>query len=268
MTWGLSASFKPFHGMEEEVLKVMLERTEAELWEAAQLRQCLTTLLCSLRADMERTLQDCIVAGGQGPDCKQLIQSEAALGDHVTGGVVQGWNKVQKRLGEFISEAPLADSYHLEEWERLQAKWAEFESQRRNFQRERQAFTDAAIRLGHERRQFEQQRASLLRQQFLCHSPFLPPAHSRRESCSLNISGSDHMTYSSCRPASPSMESGIAPWPGQSGVHTPSTPELYSALRIPFNHSLISVVNARRQHQCWQLGQSLCWSPLESDYTY
>ncbi|KAJ8283439.1 hypothetical protein COCON_G00022890, partial [Conger conger] len=170
---------------EEEVLRVMLERREAELREDVQLRQCLTTLLCSLRADMERTLQDCVVAGGQGLDCKRLIQSEAALGDHVTGGVVQGWSKVQKRLADFISDgfssvtmgtdqdkllaqletdleqseqlvrlqqqllqdnvgAPLppslADSYYLEEWERLQAKWAEFESQRRSFQRERQAF--------------------------------------------------------------------------------------------------------------------------------
>lgn len=45
---------------------------------------------------------------------------------------------------------PLIDSYYLEEWERLQDKWAEFNRQRRSFQRERQAFTDAAIRLGRE----------------------------------------------------------------------------------------------------------------------
>ncbi|XP_061084458.1 afadin- and alpha-actinin-binding protein B isoform X2 [Conger conger] len=262
---------------EEEVLRVMLERREAELREDVQLRQCLTTLLCSLRADMERTLQDCVVAGGQGLDCKRLIQSEAALGDHVTGGVVQGWSKVQKRLADFISDgfssvtmgtdqdkllaqletdleqseqlvrlqqqllqdnvgAPLppslADSYYLEEWERLQAKWAEFESQRRSFQRERQAFTEAAIRLGHE---FQQQKALLLRQQFLCHSPLLPPTHGRRDRSSLSIPGADRLTLSSCQPDSPSsLESGITPWGGQSGAQTPSTPELYSALRIPF----------------------------------
>ncbi|XP_036403028.1 afadin- and alpha-actinin-binding protein [Megalops cyprinoides] len=266
---------------EEEALRVMLEKREAELREATQLRQRLGSLLCSLRADMERVRR--LVGGGGGgqnserQDLKRLIQSEAALGDHVTGGVVQGWTKVQKRLGEFLSAglssvtvgtdqeklliqleseleqskqlvrlqqqllqdnvvtplpAPLIDSYHLEEWERLQAKWAEFESQRRSFQRERQAFTDAAIRLGHERRQFEQQKASLLRQQLLCHSPLKPPSRSRRESGSLS---SDHMTYSSCHPASPSsMESGIAPWAEQSGAQTPSTPELYSALRLPF----------------------------------
>lgn len=45
---------------------------------------------------------------------------------------------------------PLIDSYYLEEWERLQDKWAEFKRQKRSFQHERQAFTDAAIRLGRE----------------------------------------------------------------------------------------------------------------------
>ncbi|KAJ8383711.1 hypothetical protein AAFF_G00215530 [Aldrovandia affinis] len=299
------------HGRtEEEALRVMLERREAEVREAVQLRQCLTTLLCSLRADMERTLQDCMVTGGQGPDCKQLIQSEAALGDHVTGGVVQGWNKVQKRLGEFISEgfssvavgtdqdkllaqletdleqskqlvrlqqqllqdsvgtplpASLTDSYYLEEWERLQEKWAEFDSQRRSFQRERQAFTDAAIRLGHERRQFEQQKASLLRQQFLCHSPFLPPVHSRRESTALS---SDHMTYSSCRPATPSsLESGITPWADQSGIQTPSTPELYSALRIPF-HRRRSIGSPSRG-ECWEgRAERVLMPPTDLDWSF
>ena len=44
----------------------------------------------------------------------------------------------------------LADSYYLEEWERLQMRWAELEHQWRTFERERQSFTDAAIRLSHE----------------------------------------------------------------------------------------------------------------------
>ncbi|KAJ8246222.1 hypothetical protein GJAV_G00265190 [Gymnothorax javanicus] len=265
---------------EEELLRVMLERREADLMEAMQVKQRLTSLLCSLRADMEQSLQDCLVNGGQGPDSKKLIQVEAALGDHVTGGIVEGWNKVQKKLAQVIADgfssvtmgtdqekllaqmeadleqskhlvrlqqqllqdnisgplpSALADSYYLEEWERLQAKWAEFESQRRSFQRERQAFTDAAIRLGHERHQFEQQKASLLRQHFLCHTPVLPSSRGRRNSGSRSILGSDHMTFLNSRLDSPSsMESGIAPWAEKSGVQTPSTPELYSALRIPF----------------------------------
>lgn len=46
--------------------------------------------------------------------------------------------------------AELMDCYYLEEWERLQDHWEEFNRQRRSFQQERQAFTEAAIRLGHE----------------------------------------------------------------------------------------------------------------------
>lgn len=30
---------------------------------------------------------------------KRLDQAEEVLGDHLTGGVVQGWRQVQKRLG-------------------------------------------------------------------------------------------------------------------------------------------------------------------------
>lgn len=44
----------------------------------------------------------------------------------------------------------LTDSYFLEEWERLQERWTDLDNQRRAFERERQAFTDAAIRLSHE----------------------------------------------------------------------------------------------------------------------
>lgn len=35
---------------------------------------------------------------------KRLDQAEAALGDHVTGGVVQTWKLVQKRLGDILYE--------------------------------------------------------------------------------------------------------------------------------------------------------------------
>lgn len=34
----------------------------------------------------------------------RLDEAEAALGDHVTGGVVQGWKLVQRRLCEVLSE--------------------------------------------------------------------------------------------------------------------------------------------------------------------
>lgn len=35
---------------------------------------------------------------------KMLDQTEVMLGDHVTGGVVQSWRKVQRILGNALSE--------------------------------------------------------------------------------------------------------------------------------------------------------------------
>ncbi|CDQ78206.1 unnamed protein product, partial [Oncorhynchus mykiss] len=82
----------------------------------------------------------------------------------------------------------LTDCYFLEEWERLQDSWAELEHQKRSFHRERRAFTDAAIRLGHERREFEQQRACVVKQQYLFDSPLgrTLQRHNRRESTVLS----------------------------------------------------------------------------------
>lgn len=125
----------------------------------------------------------------------------------------------------------LMDCYYLEEWERLQGRWEELKRQRRSFQRERQTFTDAAIRLGHEvgqsswfyardvlhirkvgvdqfnsnivnqirfehvcfqRCEFEQEKASLLKTDFLSVSPVQRHSQwNRRESTAL----SDLRTY-------------------------------------------------------------------------
>lgn len=102
----------------------MLERREAELREAMKLRHSLTTLLHALRVNMEHVSQTeasfvgvCArfhqlpshlktLSGGAdaGTEGKCLAQAEANLGDHVTGGVVQRWRQVQRRLGELLSE--------------------------------------------------------------------------------------------------------------------------------------------------------------------
>ncbi|XP_036795796.1 afadin- and alpha-actinin-binding protein B-like isoform X4 [Oncorhynchus mykiss] len=223
---------------EEAALRVMLERREAEIREAMKLRHKLTTLLHALRADMERTLLDTVGDQEEDPDsANMLVESEESLGEHVTGGVVQGWKSVQRRLGDLLSQvvfvcighvavgtdqdkllaqleteldqsqqlvklqqhllqdsvitpvpAALTDCYFLEEWERLQDSWAELEHQKRSFHRERRAFTDAAIRLGHERREFEQQRACVVKQQYLFDSPLgrTLQRHNRRESTVLS----------------------------------------------------------------------------------
>ncbi|XP_034045042.1 afadin- and alpha-actinin-binding protein [Thalassophryne amazonica] len=211
-----SAAVRP-RRWEEVLLRVMLERREAELREAMKLRHGLTTLLHALRVDMEQTLLGVETGGQDARAMSRLDHVEAELGDHVTGGVVQSWMKVQRKLQDVLSEAPpaggtnhdkilahleqelsesqqlvklqqqmlqdslappilseLTDSYFLEEWERLQVSWAQLESQRRTFDSERRAFTEAAIRLSRERCDFEQQRACLLKRCYFCESPSTP----------------------------------------------------------------------------------------------
>ncbi|KYO40332.1 hypothetical protein Y1Q_0009006 [Alligator mississippiensis] len=61
----------------------------------------------------------------------------------------------------------LEGCYVLEEQQRLQEERMLFQRQQQAFEAERQSFTEAAIRLGHERQQFEAERALLLKHQFL-----------------------------------------------------------------------------------------------------
>ncbi|XP_052522459.1 afadin- and alpha-actinin-binding protein isoform X1 [Tympanuchus pallidicinctus] len=61
----------------------------------------------------------------------------------------------------------LQDCYLLEERERLQEEWRLFQEQKKNFEKERKSFTEAAIRLGLERKAFEEDRGAWLKQQFL-----------------------------------------------------------------------------------------------------
>ncbi|KAJ6656286.1 hypothetical protein lerEdw1_003942 [Lerista edwardsae] len=61
----------------------------------------------------------------------------------------------------------LQDCYLLEEKERLKEEWKLFREQKKNFERERKSFTEAAIRLGLERKAFEEDRGAWLKQQFL-----------------------------------------------------------------------------------------------------
>ncbi|XP_037830948.1 afadin- and alpha-actinin-binding protein B isoform X4 [Kryptolebias marmoratus] len=185
---------KPFRSntkQEEATVRLMLERREAELREAMKLRHSLTTLLHALRVDMEQSMTEFMDVEQEGE--RRLDETEMFLGEHVTGGVVQSWRKVQKKLQDLLSEGQaaagtdydklmaqletelkesqqlvrlqqqllqdslvsplpleLSDSYFLEEWERLQTSWAELNHQKRTFERERRAFTDAAIRLSRE----------------------------------------------------------------------------------------------------------------------
>ncbi|KAL8177347.1 UNVERIFIED_CONTAM: hypothetical protein K2H54_044065 [Gekko kuhli] len=61
----------------------------------------------------------------------------------------------------------LKDCYLLEEKEQLKEEWKLFKEQKKNFEKERKNFTEAAIRLGLERKAFEEDRGTWLKQQFL-----------------------------------------------------------------------------------------------------
>ncbi|XP_013869446.1 afadin- and alpha-actinin-binding protein [Austrofundulus limnaeus] len=262
---------KPF-SEEDRTLHLMLERREAELREAVKLHHSLTTLLHALRLDMEQSVMETMDV--ERPGDTRLDETETSLGEHVTGGVVQSWRKVQKKLQDLcegrtaagtdhdklmvqletelkesqhlvrmqqqllqnslVSPLPLelSDSYFLEEWERLQTSWAELNHQRTTFEKERQAFTDAAIRLSRERLDFDQQRACFVKQQYLCASPQME----RRWSSAFNFSSVEPTDTSDCLPITQSStESGNTAaecTEGQGQVQSPSTPELYAALNL------------------------------------
>ncbi|XP_066468791.1 afadin- and alpha-actinin-binding protein-like [Tiliqua scincoides] len=73
------------------------------------------------------------------------------------------------------SELPshLKGSYFLEEQQQLQEEREMFKQQKQAFEVERKKFTEAAIRLGRERKQFEEEKALFLKQEFLCSFPSL-----------------------------------------------------------------------------------------------
>ncbi|XP_026201055.1 afadin- and alpha-actinin-binding protein isoform X2 [Anabas testudineus] len=93
--------------------------------------------------------------------CKDFIQTQQQL--------------LQQQLSSPCDEETaslLSDCYMLQEKERLREDWKTLEEQRKIFERERKNFTEAAIRLSHERQAFEEDRAMWLKHQFLNLSPF------------------------------------------------------------------------------------------------
>ncbi|XP_070688783.1 afadin- and alpha-actinin-binding protein-like [Pempheris klunzingeri] len=109
--------------------------------------------------------------------CKDFIQTQQQL--------------LQQQLSSPCDEETaslLSDCYMLQEKERLKEEWKSLEEQRKAFERERRNFTEAAIRLSHERKAFEDDRATWLKHQFLNLSPFgdsMKPQMSKSKSAFL-----------------------------------------------------------------------------------
>lgn len=136
--------------------------------------------------------------------------------------------------------ALLNDCYTLEEKERLKEEWRLFEEQKRNFERERKNFTEAAIRLERDKRSFEEDRASWLKNQFLNMTPF---ADRRRGSSSdgqssLSIRSEPELRLSSTSVHLPKSSTSTyttnfsTPKPAPPSSAVPSTTELYRTLRL------------------------------------
>ncbi|XP_026053726.1 afadin- and alpha-actinin-binding protein-like isoform X2 [Carassius auratus] len=132
--------------------------------------------------------------------------------------------------------ALLNDCYTLEEKERLKEEWRLFSEQKRNFERERKNFTEAAIRLGHERRSFEEDRAAWLKTQFLNMTPFVErkrPALSEAYGA-LAVSTEPEAKLQSTPPllVTKSQSNSVFSTPKSAPLKMPSTADLYRTLHL------------------------------------
>ncbi|XP_029309532.1 synovial sarcoma, X breakpoint 2 interacting protein a [Cottoperca gobio] len=157
--------------------------------------------------------------------CKEFIHAQQQL--------------LQQQLNTSFDDetaALLNDCYTLEEKERLKEEWRLFEEQKRNFARERKNFTEAAIRLGREKKAFEEDRASWLKNQFLNMTPFTD-----RRRCSssdgqsaLSVRSEPEMRMSSTKAqlAKSSAYATFSTPKSTQSATVPSTTELYRTLRL------------------------------------
>uniref|UniRef100_A0A1A7XMG1 Synovial sarcoma, X breakpoint 2 interacting protein n=1 Tax=Iconisemion striatum TaxID=60296 RepID=A0A1A7XMG1_9TELE len=150
--------------------------------------------------------------------CKDFIQTQQQL--------------LQQKLSAPCEEdaaSLLNDSHMLQEKERLRDEWKNLEEQRKIFEKERRNFTEAAIRLSHERKVFEEDRATWLKHQFLSLSPFENSIKSQlsKSSSAFLISEADTSAHlapeklSSCHSNSTSSPNVFLPSPSISDLqHT------------------------------------------------
>ncbi|XP_041063530.1 synovial sarcoma, X breakpoint 2 interacting protein a isoform X4 [Carcharodon carcharias] len=131
------------------------------------------------------------------------------------------------------------DCYLLEEKERLKEEWRLFNDQKKNFERERRNFTEAAIRLGHERKGFEEERATWLKQQFLNMTPFVeskrPKIMKPQSALSISAEQEKHKTQSQ-----PNISAYLRP-----NTAPVTTPESSTSTKFPQINSATSTETGR-----------------------
>ncbi|XP_054459356.1 afadin- and alpha-actinin-binding protein-like [Anoplopoma fimbria] len=170
--------------------------------------------------------------------CKDFIQTQQQL--------------LQQQLSSPCDEETaslLSDCYMLQEKERFREEWKTLEEQRKIFERERRNFTEAAIRLSHERKAFEDDRAIWLKHQFLNLSPF---ADSRKPQMSKSKSVFLISETESSAPSAPDKlikcrSDTASPTPRCVPIASPSTADLYRTLcLIPEKRS--TKLNGKTDH--------------------
>ncbi|KAJ8040615.1 Afadin- and alpha-actinin-binding protein B [Holothuria leucospilota] len=123
----------------------------------------------------------------------------------------------------------IRDSHFLEEKEMLSKDKRLFEQQKKNFEELKRNFTDAAIRLGQERKRFEEEKSAFLHQQMASGGPYLTsPTLRPPRSINTSVSPQNNSTPSSLTKVSPVI---VTPSHLISN-RTPSTQELYRALKL------------------------------------
>ncbi|XP_074642695.1 afadin- and alpha-actinin-binding protein-like [Tubulanus polymorphus] len=141
-----------------------------------------------------------------------------------------------------LQNSILSDSNYLEEQTAFADAKRLFYEQKAHFEEERKNFTEAAIRLGRERKSFEDEKASFLQQQFMHMTPFTKQrSHSQSKivmtSKSIPPTGSTTKSKSSSSQAGPRLVPSTPNFsPAPKGLHsnekTPSTLDLYRTIGL------------------------------------
>ncbi|CAH1775353.1 unnamed protein product, partial [Owenia fusiformis] len=122
-----------------------------------------------------------------------------------------------------IEQSFLHNSELLEEAENLSKEKALFYQQKCNFEKERQTFTEAAIRLGRERKMFEDEKSGFLQHQFK--QATQSSVHKPRSAMHkfTGIEGGARLV---------SANANLTPSPTHSAIKTPSTVDLYRSMGL------------------------------------
>ncbi|KAG9274782.1 afadin- and alpha-actinin-binding protein-like isoform X1 [Astyanax mexicanus] len=221
------------------------------------------------RLDSQASLavsQEEVISVGEHEEAMQRMRAEL---QQCTEFIQTQQQLLQQQLsspGDEDMAALLNDGYTLEEKERLKEEWRLFQEQKRNFERERKNFTEAAIRLGHERKAFEEDRAVWLKTQFLNMTPFVdrkrPAVSESRSAFTINTEPEAKVLSTPAAPNRTIQHSGFTP-KTPAPTHLPSTAELYRTIQlIPDSRT-----PGRRGSNGLQSGDTLTKSRLRKSVT-